>query len=230
MPSRAQAADLVRRGCIYVDGAVVSKPGALISEDAVLVLAPGVDTYVSRGGLKLAAPLDAFALSPEECVALDVGASTGGFTEVLLSRGAKRVYAVDVGRDLLYRSLRVDPRVVSLEAIDAGKIDSTLIPEAIMAITADVSFISLTQALPPALAHAAPRAWLVCLVKPQFEAGREVVGKGGIVRDEKERLRAVAWVRDFVEAEGWQILGQICSPIVGRGGNVEFLIAARRDA
>ena len=229
-PSRAQAADLVRRGCVTVAGETVSKPGAMISGDVALVLAPGAAAHVSRGALKLAAALDAFALSPEGCVALDVGASTGGFTEILLSRGAAKVYAVDVGRGQLHESLRVDPRVLSLEEIDARRIDDTLIPEAVTAMTADVSFISLTQALPAALARAAPGAWLVCLVKPQFEAGREAVGKGGIVRAETDRVRAIARVRDFLQAEGWRILGEIESPIPGGSGNVEFLIGARHDA
>lgn len=228
--SRAQAADLVRRGCVTVAGAIVSKPGNMISEDAELLLAPGAGAYVSRGALKLAAALDQFALSPEGRVALDVGASTGGFTEILLSRGAEKVYAVDVGRDQLHESLVADPRVVSLEAVDSRRIDDTLIPEAVRAMTADVSFISLTQALPAALARAAPGAWLVCLVKPQFEAGREAVGKGGIVREEKDRLRAVARVREFLENEGWQVLGEIESPITGAHGNVEFLIGALHGA
>ena len=153
-PSRAQAADLVRRGCVLVDGAIATKPGAAIAENAALALVPGTDTHVSRGALKIAAALDAFDLSPEGRLALDVGASTGGFTEVLLARGAAKVYAVDVGRDQLHTSLKEDPRVVSLEATDARRIDTTLVPEPVSAITADVSFISLTQALPAALRHA----------------------------------------------------------------------------
>ena len=208
----------------------MSKPGNMISEDAELLLAPGAGAYVSRGALKLAAALDRFALSAEGRVALDVGASTGGFTEVLLSRGAKKVYAVDVGRDQLQESLAADPRVVSLEAVDSRRIDDTVVPEAITAVTADVSFISLTQALPAALARAAPGAWLVCLVKPQFEAGREAVGKGGVVREEKDRLRAVARVREFLQNEGWRVLGEIESPITGAHGNVEFLIGALHGA
>lgn len=229
-PSRAQAADLVRRGCVTLAGKVVSKPGMMVSADAVLALTPGEGAYVSRGAHKLAAALDHFALSPEGHVVLDVGASTGGFTEVLLRRGAAKVYAVDVGRGQLHESLRTDPRVVSLEKTDARTIDDTLIPEDPAAITADVSFISLTQALPAALARAAPNAWLVCLVKPQFEAGRDAVGRGGIVRDDEDRLRAIARVRDFIEAAGWRVLGEIASPIEGANGNVEYLIGARRDA
>ena len=160
-------------------------------------------------------------------MALDIGASTGGFTEVLLAEGAAKVYAVDVGRGQLHERLRADPRVVSLEATDARNLDAALIPEPVGTIVADVSFISLTQALPAALKRAAPGAWLVALVKPQFEAGREAVGKGGIVRKAEDRERAVVRVRDFLEGEGWIVLGVIPSPIEGGSGNVEFLIGAR---
>ena len=228
-PSRAQAADLVRRGCVLVAGATANKPGATIADDVALSLAPGTDAYVSRGALKLAAALDAFEFSAEDRVALDVGASTGGFTEILLARGAAKVYAVDVGRDQLHASLRADPRVVSLEGTDARTIDTALVPEPVEAIVADMSFISLTQALPAALTRAAPGAWLAVLVKPQFEAGREAVGRGGLVRDEADRQRAIARVRDFLEQEGWRALGVIESPITGGSGNIEYLIGARND-
>jgi 23S rRNA (cytidine1920-2'-O)/16S rRNA (cytidine1409-2'-O)-methyltransferase len=226
-PSRARAADLVRRGCVTVAGETALKPGALVAADASLTVSPGAGDYVSRGGLKLAAALDALGLDPADRIALDVGASTGGFTETLLARGAAKVYAVDVGRDQLHDALRADPRVVPLEATDARKIDAALIPEAVNAIVADVSFISLTKALPAALKLAAPDAWLVALIKPQFEAGREAVGKGGIVRHEEARERAVARVCTFLEAEGWDALGVIQSPIEGGSGNVEFLIGAQ---
>jgi 23S rRNA (cytidine1920-2'-O)/16S rRNA (cytidine1409-2'-O)-methyltransferase len=227
-PSRARAADLVRRGCVTVSGVVASKPGALVADDAVLAVMGEDADYVSRGALKLVAALEAFDLSPEGRVALDIGASTGGFAEVLIARGAAKVYAVDVGRDQLHPRLRADLRVVSLESTDARKLDVTLIPDPVTVITADVSFISLTQALPAALKRAAADAWLVALVKPQFEAGREAVGKGGIVRRAEDRMQAVARVRDFLEVEGWQVLGVIQSPITGGSGNVEFLIGARR--
>ena len=227
-PSRARAADLVRRGCVTVGDAVAAKPGALVADDAVLAVTDEGGDYVSRGALKLLAALRAFKLSPHDTTALDVGASTGGFTEVLLAEGAARVYAVDVGRAQLHKRLRADPRVVSLEATDARKLDKTVIPEPATAIVADVSFISLTQALTAVLKLVVPGAWLVALVKPQFEAGREAVGKGGIVRGEADRARAVARVRDFLEAEGWQIIGVIESPITGGSGNVEFLIGARK--
>jgi 23S rRNA (cytidine1920-2'-O)/16S rRNA (cytidine1409-2'-O)-methyltransferase len=228
-PSRARAADLVRRGCVTVGGVPASKPGALVADDAVLAVADEAGSHVSRAALKLEAALATFDLSPEGRVVLDVGASTGGFTELLLERGAAKVFAVDVGRDQLHERLRANPRVVSLESTDSRKLDAVLIPEPPEAIAADVSFISLTQALPAALKLADAGAWLVALVKPQFEAGREAVGKGGIVRDEKDRARAVDRVRHFLEAEGWTVLGVIPSPITGGSGNVEFLIGARHD-
>jgi 23S rRNA (cytidine1920-2'-O)/16S rRNA (cytidine1409-2'-O)-methyltransferase len=229
-PTRARAADLVRRGCVTVAGEPVTKPAALVADDAVLAVAPGAGRHVSRGGLKLEAALEAFGLDPQGRLALDVGASTGGFTEVLLARGAAKVYAVDVGRDQLHASLRADPRVVSLEATDARALDMDAIPEPVGVIVADVSFISVTQALPAALKRAGPDAWLVVLVKPQFEAGREAVGKGGIVRDEQDRARSVDRVRDFLQSEGWSVLGVIQSPIEGGSGNVEFLIGAHHGA
>jgi len=230
VPSRARAADLIRRGCVAVAGETVLKPGALVANDVAIVVAAGAGDCVSRGALKLEAALRAFGLEPAGCVALDVGASTGGFTEVLLAEGAAKVYAVDVGRGQLHDSLRADPRVVSLEATDARALDAAAIPEPVGAIVADVSFISLTQALPAALAHAAPGAWLVALVKPQFEAGRAAVGKGGIIRKAEDRERAIARVRAFLETEGWIVLRVIPSPIEGGSGNAEFLIGARNAA
>lgn len=211
-------------------GMTASKPGALVADNAPLAVDDDAGDYVSRGSLKLIAALRSFGLSSQDAVALDVGASTGGFTEMLLAEGAAKVYAVDVGRRQLHKRLRADPRVVSLEATDARTIDAALIPEEVTAIVADVSFISLTQALPSALKRAAPGAWLVALVKPQFEAGRAAVGKGGIVRDEDDRKRAVGRVGGFLKTAGWQVFGVIQSPITGGSGNVEFLIGARRGA
>jgi 23S rRNA (cytidine1920-2'-O)/16S rRNA (cytidine1409-2'-O)-methyltransferase len=229
--SRAQAADLVRRGSVSVAGVPALKPGALVRADAALSVTPGASPYVSRGGLKLAAALDAFGLDPEGRVALDIGASTGGFTDVLLARGAAKVYAVDVGRLQLHERLRADPRVVGLEATDARTLDATIVKERVSAIVADVSFISLTLVLPAALGLAADGAWLVVLVKPQFEAGPAAVGKGGIVRQPADREKAVARVRTFIEGEGsWRILGEMTSPILGGSGNEEFLIGARHGA
>jgi len=173
--------------------------------------------------------LDAFGFDPEGRVALDVGASTGGFTEVLIARGAAKVYAVDVGRGQLHAKLRVNPKIVALEGTDARALDRKVIRDEVTAIAADVSFIGLPLALPAALGLAAPGAWLVALVKPQFEAGRAAVGKGGIVRDEAARRQAVAKVRHFIEQAGWMVEGEIASPILGGSGNEEFLIGARLE-
>jgi 23S rRNA (cytidine1920-2'-O)/16S rRNA (cytidine1409-2'-O)-methyltransferase len=223
-PTRARAADLIRRGCVSVAGKPQAKPGALVTADAELAVSPEACAYVSRGGLKLAAALNAFGFDPEGRIALDIGASTGGFTEVLIARGAAKVYAVDVGRGQLHAKLTVNPKVVALEGTDARALDRKVIREAVTAIVADVSFISLTLALP---SLAAPGAWLVALVKPQFEAGRAAVGKGGIVRSEANRKKAVEKVRAFIEEAGWAVQGEIASPILGGSGNEEFLIGAR---
>jgi 23S rRNA (cytidine1920-2'-O)/16S rRNA (cytidine1409-2'-O)-methyltransferase len=229
-PTRSKAADLIKRGFVSVAGAPLLKPGALVMPDAELALSPEASPYVSRGGLKLEAALDAFGFDPKGRVALDIGASTGGFTDVLIARGAAKIYAVDVGSGQLHAKLRVNPKVVVLEGIDARKLSRSVIGEAVTAVVADVSFISLTLALPAALSLAAPGAWLVALIKPQFEAGREAVGKGGIVRSEAARRKAVEKVRDFIEDSGWTVAGVIASPILGGGGNEEFLLGARHAA
>jgi 23S rRNA (cytidine1920-2'-O)/16S rRNA (cytidine1409-2'-O)-methyltransferase len=230
-PSRAQARDLIRRGLVEIAGAVATKPGADVAPDAVIRLSPAAAPHVSRGALKLIAALDHFGFSVQDIVALDIGASTGGFTEVLLERGARRVYAVDVGHGQLHPSLAQDARVVSLEGCDARRLDRAAVPEPVDAIVADVSFISLTKALPAPMALARPGCWLVALVKPQFEAGRAAVGKGGIVRDPGARQRAVDLVRDCIAAQaGWRVVGVIASPVAGGSGNEEFLLGAVRDA
>jgi 23S rRNA (cytidine1920-2'-O)/16S rRNA (cytidine1409-2'-O)-methyltransferase len=229
--TRSRAADLIRLGAVSVEGRPALKPGALIEPGARLMVEAQASPFVSRGGLKLAAALDAFGLDPKGRIALDIGASTGGFTEVLLARGAERVFAVDVGRDQLHDKLREDRRVVVLEGTDARALDAEVIEGPVGAIVADVSFISLTKALPAALRLAAPGAWLVALAKPQFEVGREGVGKGGIVRDAQARARAVAEVRAFIDATpGWKVFAEMPSPIPGGSGNEEVLIGARHGA
>jgi 23S rRNA (cytidine1920-2'-O)/16S rRNA (cytidine1409-2'-O)-methyltransferase len=226
--TRSRARDLILRGQVLVAGKAAEKAGAMVGEDVEIALVPGSGAEaVSRGGLKLAAGLDAFGFTPDGQAALDIGASTGGFSELLLARGARRVYAVDVGHSQLHASLRRDARIVNLERTDARRLDASLIAEPVGAIVADVSFISLAQALGPALALAGPRAWLVALVKPQFEAGREHVDRSGIVRDEAARQAAVAKVRDWLADEvGWRIAGVVPSPIAGGSGNREFLLGA----
>ena len=213
-----------------VDGELCTKAGAEVDESEVVTLREAGAPAVSRGGAKLTAALASFEFDPSGLIALDVGASTGGFTEVLLKRGAKKVYAVDVGHGQLHASLRDDPRVVSFEGCDARSLTRTLIPEPVAAIVADVSFISLTKALSPALALAKPGAWLVALIKPQFEVGRGGVGRGGIVRDASARLQAVDTVTAWLSAQrGWRIAGVVPSPIKGGSGNEEYLLGARCD-
>jgi 23S rRNA (cytidine1920-2'-O)/16S rRNA (cytidine1409-2'-O)-methyltransferase len=226
-PTRSWAQDMIARGCVAVDGATVTKSGHGVSEEAVIDVAGAAAPFVSRGGLKLAAALAEFGFNVAGKIALDVGASTGGFTDVLLRAGAARVYAVDIGRHQLHGSLKADPRVISLEGTDARRLSPHQVPEAIHAVVADVSFISLTKVLPRPLSFSGRGAWLVALVKPQFEAGRQAVGKGGIVRDPADRERAVAEVRAWIAAQpGWSLVGIIPSPIAGTSGNEEFLIGA----
>lgn len=229
--TRSRARDLILRGMVLVAGRPAAKAGALVTEDAAIAIAGGAAAgAVSRAGLKLEAGLAAFGFAADGRVALDVGASTGGFTEVLLSRGACRVYAVDVGHGQLHPTLAADPRVVTLERTDARRLDRSLVPEPVHAIVADVSFISLTLALSAALDLAAPGAWLVALVKPQFEAGRAAVAKGGIVRDDKARLAAVEKVRHWLQARpGWRVTGVETSPIAGGSGNIEYLLGAAHE-
>lgn len=186
--------------------------------------------YVSRGALKLTAALDHFALSPKGLTCIDLGASTGGFTEVLLERGARKVYAVDVGHGQLHAKLAADPRVVSLEGINARDLTVAHIPEPVDCIVADVSFISLKLVLASAVKLTGERAWLVALVKPQFEVGREHVGKGGIVKDEAAQAKAVQVIVDWIGGQsGWSMIGTMESPIAGGDGNREFLLAAKKS-
>ncbi len=227
--TRSRARDLIVRGAVTVDGAVETKPGALVRETAPIALLEDAD-YVSRGSLKLIAALDAFGLDPAERRALDVGASTGGFTEVLLRRGAAHVVAVDVGHGQLHPTLAGDPRVTQHEGRDARTLTMADVSTPVDAIVADVSFISLEKALPAALALAAPGAWLVALIKPQFEAGRDAVGKGGLVRDaavrDAQAEKIAAWLASHA---GWRVVGVIPSPVAGGSGNREFLIGAVFD-
>lgn len=213
-----------------VGGAAVTAPSAAIGAEDDIAVDGDVHDYVSRGGVKLAAGLDAFGFSPEGRVCLDLGASTGGFTDVLLGRGAARVYAVDVGTDQLHPRLAADARVIRLEKTDARTLDRTVIPEAVGAVTADVSFISLRKVLAPALALAGKTAFLVALVKPQFELGREHLGKGGLVKADASTIDAMLdRIATFLEEQGWRVRGRIQSPIAGGDGNLEHLIGATRD-
>jgi len=225
--SRAKAQAAIAAGLVSANDVTVRKPSEEIPIDAML-RASAAHPYVSRGGLKLAAALDHFGFDPEAKVCLDVGASTGGFTQVLLERGAAKVYAIDVGHRQLHESLRALPEVVSLEETDIRALSPARLAERPDFITVDVSFISLKQVLPAALRLAKRPAQLVALIKPQFEAGRGGAKKG-IVRDDAVRAAVCADISAFVVALGWRVLGVIPSPIAGGDGNAEFLLGAARD-
>ncbi|MGJ0397032.1 MAG: TlyA family RNA methyltransferase [Methylocystis sp.] len=224
--SRAKAREAIEAGLVSVDGRVVKKPSEPIAADAKIE-ARAAYPWVSRGGVKLAHALDHFGVDPEARFCLDVGASTGGFTEVLLTRGARHVAAVDVGHGQLHDRLRADRRVTSLEGQDARALSATHLAEAPSLIVIDASFISLMALLPHVLSLAAPRADLVALIKPQFEAGRAAVKKG-VVRDEKIHAQVCARIEKEIEALGWRVAGVIPSPIEGGDGNREFLVHATR--
>jgi 23S rRNA (cytidine1920-2'-O)/16S rRNA (cytidine1409-2'-O)-methyltransferase len=225
--SRSRAQALILAGLVFSGERRIDKAGELLLPAAPLAVRGRDHPWASRGGIKLAHALDRFAIDPSGRVCLDLGASTGGFTHVLLDRGAVRVYAVDVGAGQLAWTLRQDPRVVVLERTNARGLTHSQVPEPVGLITADVSFISLTLALPPALALAADAAHLVALIKPQFEAGRAEVGRGGVVRDADVHDRVCRHIAAFLEEAGWRVIGLTESPITGADGNREFLIAAR---
>jgi len=227
--SRSRAADLIRRGEVTVEGVRASKAGELVGDNARIEVSAALAGQVSRAAGKLEAGLSAFGLSPASCVALDLGASTGGFTQVLLEGGAARVYAVDVGHGQLAPALRADPRVIALEGTDARTLSRELIGDPVQAIVVDVSFISLRLVLPGALALAAPRCWLIALVKPQFELGPAAIGKRGVVRDAEGSSVAAAPVTELLSELGWRNLGLVPSPLPGKQGNAEWLLGAVRD-
>jgi 23S rRNA (cytidine1920-2'-O)/16S rRNA (cytidine1409-2'-O)-methyltransferase len=225
--SRAKARAAIEAGGVTAGGRRVARPSETLDEASEIVAAPA-HPWVGRGALKLAHALDLWPIAVEGRMVLDVGASTGGFSEVCLARGAARIYAVDVGRGQLHPRLSADDRVVNLEGTDARSLTRAEVPDVPGLIVADVSFIPLAKALPAALALAGSGTDLVALVKPQFEVGPGRVGKGGIVRDGAARAEAVAGVRRFLEAAGWRVQGEAESPIAGGDGNVEFLVWARK--
>ena len=227
--SRARAQALILAGKVFSGEARVAKAGDAIRPDQPLQVRGQDHPWVSRGGVKLAHALGHFGLSPAGRVCLDVGASTGGFTDVLLHEGAAKVYAVDVGHGQLAWKLRNDPRVVVLERVNARYLTAEQVPEAAGAVVCDASFIGLRTVLPAPLARAAPGAWAVALIKPQFEVG-PTVAKGGVVRDAAVHGRVCNEIRAWwSELPGWQVVGIEASPILGPEGNREFLIAARRQ-
>ena len=227
--SRAKARAAIEAGRVTAGGATVAKASDMLAEDAEIT-AQAAHPWVGRGALKLDHALTLWPIVVEGRTVVDVGASTGGFTEVCLSRGAAKVYAVDVGRGQLHAKLTGDDRVVDLSGTDARSLDAALVPDAPQLIVSDVSFISLAKALPAALALAEPGADLVALIKPQFEVGRENIGKGGLVKDEAAREKAVADVLAFLTDSGWIVSETALSPILGGEGAVEHLVWAIRPA
>ncbi|RUU03259.1 TlyA family RNA methyltransferase [Mesorhizobium sp. USDA-HM6] len=229
--SRSRARDAIERGTVAVDGIVARKPGQSVTPDCLVAIDDPAQAYVSRAALKLIAGLDHFGLDPLGSEALDIGASTGGFTQVLLERGAAHVIAIDVGHGQMHPDMAGDPRVTVIEGLNARDLKATdlggRIPDFLVC---DVSFISLKLALPPALAMAGEGARALLLVKPQFEAGREAIGKGGLLKDPSDAERIATGLRDWLAGmPGWRVLGLHPSPIEGGDGNREFLLAAIKE-
>lgn len=229
--SRAKAQAVILAGLVYSDTRRIDKAGDQIAADAPLHLKGQDHPWVSRGGLKLVKGLDCFAIDPAGLTAIDVGASTGGFTDVLLTRGAAKVYAVDVGHGQLAWKLRQDPRVVVMEKTNARHLTAADIPDPLDLVVCDASFIGLEVVLPAAMALTRPGARLVALIKPQFEVGKGRVGKGGVVRDPALHDEVCQRIGDWIGSlPGWRVLGITDSPILGPEGNKEFLIGASRSA
>lgn len=227
--SRTKAQALIMAGAVFSGEKKLSKAGDLLAEDAPLEVKGKDHPWVSRGGIKLDHGLTHFGFDVTGAIALDVGSSTGGFTDVLLSRGAARVHAVDVGTNQLAWKLRQDPRVVAHEQVNARNLTSEIIPDPVDIIVCDASFIGLSKVLVAPLKLAKPGARLVALIKPQFEAGRDEVGKGGVVRDSSVHERVCAEAKRWVEGQGWSVIGIAESPITGPEGNREFLLGAIKN-
>ncbi|MBY0469837.1 TlyA family RNA methyltransferase [bacterium] len=222
-PTRQRAQSMILAGQVLANDQPVTKAGALLEEEVLLRIRGTDHPYVSRGGVKLAAALDTFEIIPTGKIALDIGASTGGFTDVLLTRGAERVFALDVGFNQLAWKIRNDPRVTVIEKINARNLEFSVVGQQVDLIVVDVSFISLGKILPALCQFSKPETEWITLIKPQFEVGREKVGKGGIVRSEKDRQDAVEKLKSFAETVGLSCTGLIDSPIEGTDGNKEFL-------
>ena len=228
-PSRARARDAILRGTVEVNGVVATKPHQPVGEADIITLYDPAAGYVSRAALKLIAGLDAGGIDPAGRVCLDLGSSTGGFTQVLLERGARHVYAVDVGHDQLHQSLRNDSRVTSLEGVNGRDLTVELIPEPVELVVSDVSFVSILKVIFPALVLCAPQAEAVILIKPQFEVGRDNVGKGGIVTDEAAIAEAIERITTAMADAGWEHRFSVPSPIAGGDGNRETVAGFRRS-
>lgn len=227
--SRARAQALVMAGLVFAGETKIDKPGYQLAEDAALEVRGRDHPWVSRGGIKLAHAIEHFGLDPAGAVAMDIGSSTGGFTDVLLAHGADHVFCVDSGTNQLAWKLRDDPRVTVLEQLSARLLTAEHIDRPCNWVVCDASFISLAKVLEVPLQLATTPCQLVALIKPQFEVGREEVGKGGVVRDPALHARVCDAVRDWIEGLGWEVQGIATSPITGPQGNVEFLISATRD-
>jgi 23S rRNA (cytidine1920-2'-O)/16S rRNA (cytidine1409-2'-O)-methyltransferase len=227
--SRSRAQALIMGGAVFSGERKLAKAGEMLLEEAPLEVRGKDHPWVSRGGIKLDHGLTHFGFDITGAVALDIGSSTGGFTDVLLSRGAAKVYAVDVGTNQLAWKLRQDPRVVVHEQTNARSLDSSIIPELVDVVVCDASFIGLAKVLEAPLKLSKPGAKLVALIKPQFEAGREEVGKGGVVRDAAVHERVCADAAGWVQSQDWSVIGLTPSPITGPEGNVEFLLGAVKD-
>jgi len=228
--SRSHAQALIMEGVVYVNGQKADKPGTSFNNDVEIDVKKSSMKYVSRGGLKLEAALEVFKIDVSDKIALDIGASTGGFTDCLLQNGAKKVYAVDVGYGQLDWKLRNDSRVILMEKVNARHLKSKDIPEIVDIIVMDVSFISLTKVVPAVIQFLKPRGKLIALIKPQFEVGKGEVGKGGIVRDENKHNEVIDKIKQHIQYLNFNIMGVIPSPILGTQGNKEFLIAVNRNS
>ena len=226
--SAAKAQALVMAGKVFTGEQKLTSAGGKVASDISVTVRGAEHPWVSRGGLKLVHGLQHFPFDPKGRIGIDVGSSTGGFTDVLLTHGAAKVYSVDVGYGQLAHKLRTDPRVIVLERTNARLLDASHVPEAVSAIVCDASFIGLRSVLPASMALSSEDAWLIALIKPQFEVGRGEVGKGGVVRDPSLHQRVCGEVQGWLEDIGWQVDGIVPSPITGPEGNIEFLIAAHR--
>lgn len=230
VPSRARARDAIKRGCVKVNGVLITKPGQLVAADQDITLDDPAEGYVSRAALKLLHAVEAFSLDFEDRHVLDIGASTGGFSQVALMRGARRVTAIDVGHDQLADVVRADPRVAVREGLNARDLTREDLDAPVEAIVCDVSFISLKLALPPALNLAEPGSLSVFLIKPQFEVGREGLGKNGVVSDPALVDGVCGDIVAWLGAQArWRVVGTAPSPVEGADGNREFLLVAVKD-
>ena len=226
--SREKARALILEGKVIVNGQKVEKPGTMVNQNAEITICGETLPYVSRGGLKLEKALKEFAIDVKDKVAMDVGASTGGFTDCLIQHGAKKVYSVDVGYGQLAWELRTDPRVVPIEKTNIRYMPKEKIPEEVDIVTVDVSFISLRLVIPKILEFLKPDGEIIALIKPQFEAGKGEVPKGGVIKDPEKREKIVQEIKQFFESLNVKIVGIIPSPIPGQKGNIEFLLYAQK--